>query len=684
LSPTHPAGKITQKEYEDIINHTAIDSREDEVRAGKIGSFLGIVGADKANHLQRIAVEETRLGIPLLFGLDVIHGHRTVFPIPLAESCTFSDAAFEKSAEIAAREAAEDGVHWTFAPMIDVSRDPRWGRIAEGPGEDSYLASRYAAAKVKGFQGNELKSTDRVIACAKHYAAYGAAEGGRDYNTADMSLPTLWETYLPPFEAAVKAGAGTVMAAFNDLNGIPCTTNLYLIKTVLREKFGFEGFVISDAHGIIECVAHGTADNNTDAARQAIIAGTDMDMGCELYSKHLAVLLGEGKISIGHIDAAVKNVLRLKFAKGLFETPYFPIPQKSVMLTNEHRESARNIARRSIVLLKNDGLLPLKMNLKLAVVGALADSPRDMLGCWVISGKSEEAVSLISGLKIAGANFIYAPCCGPDTSFDKAEFDCVTANADVVIAAVGERFNYSGEAHSRANIGLPGEQEQMIEALEKSGKPFITVLFNGRPLAIPKTAALSPALVEAWFLGSEAGNAVTDVLFGQYNPSGRLTVTFPHSSGACPETYNHTGTGRPRGEERWTSKYEDLPLTPLFPFGYGLSYTTYEYSDLALHKSNGRLTVCVSVKNTGDNPGEETVQLYVHRRHASRVRPVRELKGLQKVFLEPGETKRVEIAVLKSALGYYDGEMNYITDSSDFDVWVAHDSQSGLHGCINL
>ena len=680
----YEAGEIDEREYEAALNHTALFLHDDAIRRGEIGSFISVQDAGTANRLQKIAVEESRLGIPLIFGLDVIHGYRTIFPIPLAEACSFNDGIFELSAQVAAREASEDGVNWTFAPMADIARDARWGRIAEGAGEDPYLASRFAAAKVRGFQGKELSDRDRIAACIKHFAAYGACAGGRDYDTVDMSLPLFYEIYLPPYAAAVRAGCATAMAAFNDLNGVPCTTNRFLLRTLLREKLGFNGFVISDANAIRECINHGTARNEREAAKQALEAGLDMDLGANVYTACLEDMVNKGELAVQYLDAAVRNILRVKFALGLFEHPYADTPEKKrTALCADHRAAARDAAKRSIVLLKNENrTLPLSKTANIAVVGSVANDRQAMLGTWSFTGSAAAAISLVDALGRRNASFRFVPCCSETDPLDEEQLQKALEGADIVLAALS--YQASGEAQSCCHLTLPGDQSRMLESISRCGKPVVSVLFNGRPVAVPEVVAYSDAVLEAWHLGTEAGSAVCDVLFGDYNPSGRLTATFPNASGECPVYYNHPSTGRPRGAAKWTSKYMDSPLTPLFPFGYGLSYTTFSYGELSLRIEGDCVTATVPVTNDGEMAGEETVQLYIHRRCAQRVRPVRELKGYQKVFLQPGETKEVSMTVTKDELGYYAADGTWDTGESGFDIWLAHDSTSGSKGEFRL
>lgn len=678
-------GRLSQEEYDRALSGVCWDNQEEDIRKGKIGAFLGVIGAEKSNHLQRVAVEESRLGIPLLMGLDVIHGQRTIFPIPLAESCAWDDKLWEFTAAIAAKEAAANGIHWTFAPMVDIARDARWGRIAEGAGEDPYLASRFAASKVGGFQGNDLSDPSHILACAKHFAAYGAGIGGRDYNTVDMSPQTLAEIYLPPFRAAAETGVATYMAAFNDWNGVPCTINRYLLHDVLRKDFGFEGFVVSDANAIAECIDHGAAKSRSDAARQAINAGMEMDMVSRCFTDYLPKLVESGQVSIEQIDEAVRHILRIKFAKGLFEHPYTdPSKESSVLLCKEHRAAARDTACRSAVLLKNDAVLPLFKGARLLVVGELASNAAEMLGTWTLQGRAEETVTLVDGLIAAGMQVTYLPCCGVYSVLDTAGLAEAAAGADVILAAVGEIADRSGEASSMAYIGLPGDQPALLKALQAFGKPVVAVLFNGRPLAIPDVIESCQAVVEAWHPGTEAGNALTDILLGLYNPSGRLTTTFPNNSGECPLYYNHPSTGRPCSESRFSSKYLDTPIRPLFPFGYGLSYTEYAYDQLRVRIENAAIAATVEVKNAGRYAGEETVQLYIRDMVGSRVRPVKELKAFAKVWLEPQETKTVSLSVPFSQLGFYDTRMQFIVEPGDFQVQVGHDSETGLKTIVEI
>ena len=666
------SGKITEEEYTAILENSLLDGREDMIRQGRIGSFIGINDRKKANRLQRIAVEESRLGIPLIFSMDVVHGHRTVFPIPLGEACSFDPTLFRETARAAAREATEDNVRWTFAPMMDVSRDPRWGRVAEGAGEDPYLTSVFAAEKVRGFQGDTLDAPDSIAACAKHFAAYGACEGGRDYNTTDMSLNRLHEVYLPPFRAAVEAGCATVMAAFNDLNGLPCTMNPYLLQTVLREQWQFDGAVISDAHGIEECIAHGTAKDPADAAAKALTAGVDMDMGTEFYTRHLEELLNVGTISMEDIDWAVRRILRLKAAVGLFDRPYAEEPEESCALSAAHRALAKRAAVESAVLLKNEGALPLAAGQRIAVVGFFADSAFDMLGtAGQISADAATVTTLVAELTRRRADFVYAPCFDRQYTLDRAELERVTAGCDTVIACVGEQLCESGEANSRSCIALSGEQDALLAWLHKAGKQVITLLFTGRPMALERTAASSDALLVAWHPGTEAGPALCDLLYGIETPGGRLPMSFPRNSGSLPYYYNHVPTGRPADDTNWTSKYKDCPYTPLFPFGYGLSYTAFAYSGQHCRFVDGQLHCGVTVKNVGAYPGTEVVQLYTHRLCAETTRPIRELKAFERVRLAPGEEKEVRFALPRERFAYPHFDGTWRNEPGDYEVFLS-------------
>lgn len=668
-------GRISQEEFGRLMSTAKQDFHEDDLRAGRIGSYNGINDVETVNRLQKIAVEETRLGIPLLFGCDVIHGYRTVTPIPLAEACAWDPDLWERTARLAAREATADGVHMTFAPMVDVAKDARWGRVSEGAGEDPMLSAAYGAAKVRGFQTDDLSRPDAMVACVKHFAAYGAAEAGRDYNRVDLSMQRLHEEYLPPFEACVKAGARAIMPAFNDISGVPCSVNGWLLKDLLRDRWGFNGVTVSDANAIAECVNHGIAAHRADAAKQAIGAGMDIDMSSNVYVEELAELVKGGQVPAEELDRAAADVLRLKFELGLFDDPYRSNGERKAreVLLPEYRPLAREAAVKSSVLLKNDGLLPLADGTRVGLWGPLAASRADMLGAWAIGADGEQCVSLLDGLNARGAAVTLL-----DDTLSGADA------CDVIIAALGESKELSGEAASRAFIGLPGGQEEMFAKLTATGKPVVAVVFSGRPLAMPAVAEGAAAVLMAWHGGVEAGNAASDILWGEVNPSGKLTTTFPYTTGQCPIYYAHINTGRPGGKGKFTSKYLDTPLEPVWPFGYGLSYTKYEYSGLSVAADETAVTVTVAVRNVGDRAGEEIVQCYFRDPVAKRVRPVRQLVDFARVHLEPGEEKTVVFTVDREELGYWDGTMNYVVEPGEFVFFVGGSSASCLSETVIL
>ena len=674
------AGRITKEDIERAKNaRESFKEQEQWVREGKIGSFLGLYDRKDIDHLQHIAVEESRLKIPLIFGFDVIHGHRIVGPVPLAESCSFDDGLWEQNAAIAAREAAADGLNWTFAPMVDIARDARWGRIAEGAGEDTYLGCRCAAARVKGFQGDDPAKRDRVAACAKHFAAYGAGESGRDYNTVDMSVQKFFETYLPPFKAAIDAGAMTVMAAFNDFCGAPCTENSYLLKDVLREALGFEGFVVSDATAVLELVAHRSAADLKEACEHAINAGVDMDMNSRGYIAFLPELVKEGKVSEQRLDEAVEKVLGIKMLLGLFDDPFDRITWDEIDL-EAHRAAARKTACESAVLLKNDGeALPLCDCGQVLLVGALADNGPEMVGTWSMAADNLRTVSIKSGLENAGVKLCYLPVCAPGGEINEDELSRIINHpAKTVVAVAGEYQVLSGEGAALSNIDLSGQQNRMLRELKAAGKTVITVLVNGRPMAVSQAVENSDALLELWNAGSEAGNACADLLLGRVNPSGRLTTTFPNASGECPVYYNHPATGRPASETFYSARFADSPVEPLFPFGYGLSYTEFEYSDLEISETADGIDVSVKVRNVGTREGKEVVQLYVSDLVAERVRPVKELKNFKKISLKSAEQKTVALKVKKEQLKYYHRDMSFKADDGEFLIQIGRDSKNGL------
>lgn len=672
-------GRISQEEFNRLMGTAEQDFHEEDLRAGKVGSYNGVGDSATVNRLQKIAVEETRLGIPLLFGYDVIHGFRTVTPIPLAESCAWEPELWEKTGRMAAEESTAAGIHMTFAPMVDVAKDARWGRVSEGAGEDVLLNGAYGAAKVKGFQGDDLTKEDAMAACLKHFAAYGAGEAGRDYNRVDMSMQRLWEEYMPSYKACVDAGARAIMPAFNDINGVPCTVNSWLLRDILREKWGFNGLVISDSNAIAECVNHGIASDKRDAAKQAILAGMDMDMSSNSYVECLKELVESGEVPESILDGAVKDVLRLKFELGLFDNPYQTSEEreKNAMLTAEYRQLAKKAAVKSIVLLKNeDKTLPLKKDASIGIFGSLAADKGQMTGAWAIGANPEDCISIVEACERSGISYQY--------DADGREAEQIAASADVLIAAIGETKEESGEAASRADITVSAEHLALVDRLVNTGKPVVVVLFNGRPLAIPELAKKVPAIVEAWHLGVEAGPAIVDVLCGDTNPSGKLTTTFPAATGQCPMYYAHINTGRPGGKSKFTSKYLDAPVEPLYPFGYGLSYTSYSYGDLAVEKEQDGVQVSVSVTNTGDRDGEEIVQCYVQHVAAKRVRPVRQLKGFEKVSLKAGEKKTVNFRISYEELCYYDWDMNMVPCEGILKVYVGGDSGAELAGEVCL
>jgi beta-glucosidase len=666
-------------------------NKQSEIKSGLIGSMLNVLGTKYTRQYQELAMQ-SRLKIPLLFGQDVIHGYKTTFPIPLAEAASWDLSAMELSARIAATEASASGIHWTFAPMVDISRDPRWGRVMEGAGEDTYLGSKIAFARVKGFQG-KLGDVNSVMACVKHFAAYGAAVGGRDYNSVDMSDRMLWETYLPPFKAALDAGAATFMNSFNDLNGIPATGNRYLQRDILKGKWRFTGFVVSDWGSIGEMINHGYVKDSKEAALSAITAGSDMDMESNAYRNNLAQLVKEKKVSMALIDDAVKRILYKKFELGLFENPYKycnPEREQAALNNPEHTKSAREIAAKSIVLLKNENaLLPLSKTTKtIAVIGPMVKLKRANHGFWAVDLKNIDSTYIVSqweGIKNKidkNTTLLYAKGCDV-SSQNKEGFDeavAIANQSDVVILSFGESWNMSGEAKSKSNLHLPGVQEDLVKALQATGKPIVVLINAGRPLIFNQTADVVPAILYTWWLGSEAGNAIADVLFGDYNPSGKLPMTFPREEGQIPIFYNHFNTGRPSINEDkiYKSAYIDLPNSPKFLFGYGLSYTTFEYSNLKLSKNKMKATetieVAVTIANTGKVAGEEVVQLYLRDKVGSVVRPILELKGFQKIKLAVGETKTIKFLIDNTKLSFYNDKLQFKSEPGDFDIMIGSSS----------
>ncbi|MCD9576480.1 beta-glucosidase BglX [Flavobacterium soyae] len=681
------------------------------IAEGKVGGLFNIKSVQKIKEVQKIAVEQSRLKIPLLFGMDVIHGYETTFPIPLGLSCTWDMALIERSAQIAAKEASADGINWTFSPMVDISRDPRWGRVSEGSGEDPYLGSQIAKAMVNGYQQHDLSKNNSILACVKHFALYGAPEGGRDYNTVDMSHIRMFNDYFPPYKAAVDAGVGSVMASFNEIDGIPATGNKWLMTDVLRKQWGFKGFVVTDFTGIPEMIEHGMG-NLQDVSALALNAGVEMDMVGEGFLGTLKKSLDEKRVSIETIDNAVRLILEAKYDLGLFQDPYKYCDEKRAkteIFTADSRKEARQIAAQSLVLLKNQNqLLPLKKSGTIGLIGPLADAKENMPGTWSVATRMENAVSLLAGIKeVAGPStkVLYAKGSNLDydeefetkaTMFGKtlhrdgrskeellAEALKVAQQSDVIIAALGESAEMSGESSSRTNLEIPQAQKDLLNALLKTGKPVVVVLFDGRPLVITDEEKTVPAILNAWFAGTEAGYAIADVLFGDVNPSGKLTTTFPRSVGQLPIYYAHKNTGRPLSNtegkfEKFRSNYIDERNEPLFPFGFGLSYTTFDYSNLKISSDkmnfSGKLKVTVDVANTGNFDGKETVQLYIRDLVGSVTRPVRELKGFQKIALKKGEKQTVSFDITVEDLKFYNSDLQFAAEPGQFDIFVGGNS----------
>jgi periplasmic beta-glucosidase len=680
------------------------------IRNGEVGGLFNLKGVERIREVQRQAVEESRLGIPLLFGMDVIHGYETIFPIPLGLSCTWDMKAIEESARIAAVEASADGISWTFSPMVDVSRDPRWGRVSEGNGEDPFLGAAIARAMIRGYQGKDMSRNDEIMACVKHFALYGASEAGRDYNTVDMSRQRMFNEYMLPYQAAVEAGVGSVMASFNEVDGVPATGSKWLMTDVLRKQWGFDGFVVTDYTGINEMIDHGMGDQQTVAAL-ALNAGVDMDMVSDAFSGTLKKSVEEGKVSAAAIDAACRRILEAKYKLGLFDNPYkycdVNRPKKQIF-TKEHRAIARKTASESFVLLKNEGVLPLSKKGTIAVVGPLANTRSNMPGTWSVAAVLDNAPSLVEGLRevvgdrakvvtAKGSNLIgdadyekratmFGRELHRDNRTDRELLDealKVAAGADVIVAALGESSEMSGESSSRTNLEMPDVQRALLQELLKTGKPVVLVLFTGRPLVLTWEEEHVPAILNVWFGGSEAAYAISDVLFGDVNPSGKLTATFPQNVGQIPLFYNHKNTGRPLQEGRWFEKfrsnYLDVSNEPLYPFGYGLSYTTFAYSDIHLSSTemsaDGKLTATVTVTNTGSRDGAEVVQLYIRDLVGSVTRPVKELKGFEKIFLKAGESRKVNFSITPELLKFYNYDLQFVCEPGDFDVMIGGNSR---------
>lgn len=689
-----------------------------KIKRGEVGGLFNLKGVDKIRDVQRLAVENSRLGIPLLFGMDVIHGYETIFPIPLGLSCTWDIPAIEESARIAAVEASADGISWTFSPMVDISRDPRWGRVSEGSGEDPFLGALIARAMVRGYQGKDMSRNDEIMACIKHFALYGAAEAGRDYNTVDMSRQRMFNDYMLPYQAGVEAGAGSVMASFNEVEGVPATANKWLMTDVLRGAWGFNGFVVTDFTGISEMIEHGIGDLQTVSAR-AINAGVDMDMVSEGFIGTLKKSVEEGKVSVETVNTACRRILEAKYKLGLFDNPYkycdLKRPARDIF-TKEHRAAARKIAGESFVLLKNEGLsptlapvLPLSPTGTIAVIGPLANTRSNMPGTWSVAAVLDKSPSLVEGLtewvgnqgKILyakGSNLIgdaayeeratmFGRSLNRDNRTDQQLLDealKIASQADVIVAALGESSEMSGESSSRTNLNLPDVQHTLLEALLKTGKPVVLVLFTGRPLVLNWEQEHVPAILNVWFGGSEAGPAIGDVLFGAVNPGGKLTMTFPKSVGQIPLYYAHKNTGRPLKEGKWFEKfrsnYLDVDNDALYPFGYGLSYTTFRFSDITLDRSSigmdNELVASVTVTNTGDRAGSEVVQLYIRDLVGSVTRPVKELKGFEKIYLQPNESRTVRFTIAPEMLKFYNADLKFVAEPGDFDVMIGPDSRN--------
>ena len=689
------AEKIGQLQQLDSVPNAwrVRDEHRGLIPKGLVGSFLNVRGARKINEAQRMAVEQSRLKIPLIFGFDVIHGYRTIFPIPLGEASSWDPAAVERAARIAAAETAATGIKWTFAPMVDIARDPRWGRISEGSGEDPYLGAAMARARVRGFQGDDPAAPDRVLACAKHWVAYGAGEGGRDYNAADLSEQTLRTIYFPPFRAALDAGAQTVMSSFNTINGVPASANPFTLTQVLRKEWQFDGVVVSDYESVRELLAHGIAADEADAARQALLAGIDMEMVSRLFGGHLLRLIEQGLVPEAAVDTAVRRILRVKVRAGLFAHPYADEAREArVVGAPEHRAAAREIAGRCMVLLKNDhGVLPIKPQVRsFAVIGPLADDRDAPLSHWRGDGRTDDVVTLLAGIRARAADkpgiqVSYARGCEIDGGSTEGFTEAVriARQAEIAIVAVGESASMSGEAGSRSSLDLPGHQPDLVKAIQATGTPSVVVLMNGRPLTIGWIAEHTPAILEAWLPGTEGGNAIADVLFGSVNPGAKLPVTFPRVVGQVPLYYDALNTGRPpKPDNRYTSKYLDVPTGPLFAFGHGLSYTRFRFSNLRLSRRtitpNETVTVSVDVQNIGDRPGDEVVQLYLRDLVASVARPVRELAGFERVTLQPGETSTSRFELGPDRLGFYNRQLRFVVEPGTFQVFLGASSTGGL------
>lgn len=700
----------------DVTGPTMREGYKQDIISGRCGNIFNAYTPKYVRKLQDMAMQ-TRLKIPLLFGYDVIHGHKTIFPIPLGEACSWDLGLMEKTAHIAAVEASADGLQWTYSPMVDICREPRWGRVTEGSGEDTWLGSKIAAAKVKGYQG-DLSKTDNILACVKHFALYGAIQAGRDYNTVDMSRREMFQTYLPPYKAAIDAGAASVMTSFNEVDGIPATGNRWLMTDVLRNQWGFKGFVVTDYTAINEMINHGIGADESEVGALAINAGVDMDMQGSVYNNHLKKLIADKKVSIATVDQSVRRVLEAKYKLGLFNDPYRFINDERAskqIMTSENLEFARDAARKSIVLLKNSNdLLPLKKAGNIAVIGPLADSKRDMIGNWSAAGDWQKAVSLLDGIKNSishAANISYSK--GANITDDKALLQKLNINggnisidslspealiknaveiagkADIVVIALGESQGMTGEAASRSEIGIPDNQKVLLKAIHATGKPIVLVLFNGRPLTLTWEQENIPSILETWFPGTQAGNSIADVLFGEYNPAGKLTISFPRNTGQIPIYYSAKNTGRPiDSSNKYSSKYLDVANTPLYPFGFGLSYTSFEYSNISLNKKevtvNDKLDVSITVTNKGNYDGEEIVQLYIRDLVGSVTRPVKELRGFYKVLIKKGQSSQLHFTITNDDLKFFDKDMKWNSEPGDFKVFVGTNSQDVKEASFRL
>lgn len=719
MTLTEKLGQLNLSTVGDFVTGQASNlGIADNIRQGRVGGLFNIKAVSKIRELQQLAVEQSRLKIPLLFGMDVIHGYETVFPIPLALSCSWNMRMIERTARIAAIEASADGINWTFSPMVDIARDPRWGRVAEGGGEDPYLGSQIAMAMVRGYQGDDLSKNNTILSCVKHFALYGAAEAGREYNTTDMSRIRMYNEYFPPYKSAIDAGVGSVMASFNEVDGIPATGNRWLMQEVLRNQWKFNGLLVSDYTGISEMVNHGVGDSAAVAA-MALRAGVDMDMVSELYVNKLPQVLSRGQVTLAQIDEACRRTLVAKYRLGLFEDPYRycdALRAKTEVFSAAHRSEARNIAPETFVLLKNQGnLLPLKKSGTIALVGPLADNKENMTGTWSVAAKLDQATSLLDGMKmVAGSQVRILHARGSnldsDSSFEARagmfgkslrrdprskevliqEALAVAAQSDVIVAALGESAELSGESSSRTDIGIPLAQRDLLEALVKTGKPVVLVLFTGRPMTLPWESKNVPSILNVWFAGSEAGAAIADVLFGDQYPSGKLTATFPQHVGQIPIYYASKRTGRPLSGpwfQKFQSNYLDVSNEPLYPFGYGMSYTTFTYSPMKLSatnlKGNQTLTVSVDVQNTGKTEGKEVVQLYIRDVVGSVTRPVKELKGFKKIQLAPNETRSVTFQITPEELKFYNSELKYVWEAGAFEIMVGSSSSEVQTATIN-